>query len=116
MSSNSKGSVSSTWFQRLKRSTKESNDEKQQLQKIVQQVKHLCREYQKKEKQNCLTRDERENFLGKASVLWSEQILPYWQKNGLYIPKDLGKLWWYGLPSRKHFILTNEQINQIYLT
>ena len=101
MSSISKGSAPSTWFQRLTRSTKDTHDEKQHLQKIVQQAKHLCHEYQKKEKQHCLTKDEREKFLGQASDLWREEILPYWQKNGQYVQKELGKLWWYGLPPRK---------------
>jgi ATP-dependent Lon protease len=81
-----------------------SLEAKLQYQKMSNEAKRIQQQYEKQLRQKSFSSKQREEFLSKSLILWTEEILPYWSKYG-DIPRsydsDISKLWWHGLPPRK---------------
>lgn len=76
--------------------------------------------FDEKEEQRQRLKLKREEFVSKALKIWTEEILPQWDRYegiqrcpNLALNSKANKLWWHGLPPRK--IALNRRIDFVYL-
>lgn len=109
--------ASSGWFSRsstpsvkndkigsVRSSSWTSHEAKVEYQRISIEAKRIHQQFEKKDKHRTGQTSRREDFLARSSELWTQEILPYWQKHGdlhLTVNSEIYKLWWHGLPPRK---------------
>ncbi|CAF0746293.1 unnamed protein product [Didymodactylos carnosus] len=77
-----------------------------QYQKMCIEAKKSQLLYDEKDEKCRRLKLKREEFVSKSLKIWTNEILPYWEKHGIKTNKENSintkamKLWWHGLPPR----------------
>lgn len=89
------------------KSNEETLKHQNQYQKMCLEAKRAQQLYDEKEEQRQRLKLKREEFVSKSLKIWTQEILPYWEKyNSIQNCPDVSlntkayKLWWHGLPPR----------------
>lgn len=87
------------------KSNEETLKHQNEYQKMCLEAKRAQQLFDEKEEQRQRLKLKREEFVSKSLKIWTNDILPYWDKhNGIQNCPDLTlnakayKLWWHGLP------------------
>ncbi|CAF0864077.1 unnamed protein product [Adineta ricciae] len=89
------------------KSNEETLKHQVEYQKMCFEAKRAEQLFNEKEQQRQRLKLKREEFVSKSLKIWTQDILPYWDKHGsVYNCPDAAlnakarKLWWHGLPPR----------------
>ncbi|CAF0735759.1 unnamed protein product [Adineta ricciae] len=89
------------------KSNEETLKHQVEYQKMCFEAKRAEQLFNEKEQQRQRLKLKREEFVSKSLKIWTQEILPYWDKHGsIYNCSDAAlnakarKLWWHGLPPR----------------
>jgi len=90
------------------KSNEETLKHQNEYQKMCLEARRAQQLYDEKEEQRQRLKLKREEFVSKSLQIWTQEILPCWEKhNGIQNCSDVSlntkahKLWWHGLPPRK---------------
>jgi hypothetical protein len=90
------------------KSNEETLKHQVEYQKMCLEAKRAQQMFDEKEEQRQRLKLKREEFVSKSLKIWTQEILPYWDKYGgihhcpdLTLNANAYKLWWHGLPPRK---------------
>jgi hypothetical protein len=90
------------------KSNEETLKHQVEYQKMCLEAKRAQQMFDEKEEQRQRLKLKREEFVSKSLKIWTQEILPYWDKYGgihncpdLTLNSKAHKLWWHGLPPRK---------------
>jgi hypothetical protein len=93
------------------KSNEETLKHQVEYQKMCLEAKRAQQLFDEKEEQRQRLKLKREEFVSKSLKIWTQEILPYWDKyDGIHNCPDLTlnskayKLWWHGLPPRKKIL------------
>jgi len=99
------------------KSNEETLKHQVEYQKMCLEAKRAQQLFDEKEEQRQRLKLKREEFVSKSLQIWTNEILPYWDKYGgiqncpdLTLNAKAYKLWWHGLPPRKKIILKIKSI------
>jgi hypothetical protein len=89
------------------KSNEETLKHQVEYQKMCLEAKRAQQLFDEKEEQRQRLKLKREEFVSKSLKIWTNEILPYWDKHGaidncpdLTLNSKAYKLWWHGLPPR----------------
>lgn len=90
------------------KSNEETLKHQVEYQKMCLQAKRAQQIFDEKEQKRQRLKLKREEFVSKSLKIWTEEILPHWDRYGgiqqcpnLTLNSKAHKLWWHGLPPRK---------------
>lgn len=90
------------------KSNEETLKHQVEYQKMCFEAKRAEQLLNEKEQQRQRLKLKREEFVSKSLKIWTQDILPYWDKYGsvhncpdVALNTKAYKLWWHGLPPRK---------------
>lgn len=98
------------------KSNEETLKHQVEYQKMCLEAKRAQQLFDEKEEQRQRLKLKREEFVSKSLKIWTNDILPYWDKYGgiqhcpdLSLNSKAHKLWWHGLPPRKKIDFIKER-------
>jgi hypothetical protein len=97
------------------KSNEETLKHQVEYQKMCLEAKRAQQLFDEKEEQRQRLKLKREEFVSKSLQIWTNEILPSWDKYGgiqncpdLPLNAKAYRLWWHGLPPRKKIILKKQ--------